>query len=103
MGDGLPPGSFVSFVPMGHLLVPLIIWLMKRDEYDLVADQGREALNFQLNATLWLVVCALLCFVLVGIPMLVLLAVVIPVLSIIAAVKAHGAERYRYPGIIRFF
>ena len=36
-------------VPLGHILGPMVVWLIKKDEYPLVEDQGREALNFQIN------------------------------------------------------
>ena len=33
-------------VPFGTILGPLILWLMKKDDFDYVNQQGREALNF---------------------------------------------------------
>ena len=39
-------------VPFGNILGPLIIWLIKRNEYVFVNDQGKSALNFQITLTL---------------------------------------------------
>ena len=33
--------------PFGNILGPLIIWLSKREDYPLVADQGKEILIFK--------------------------------------------------------
>nr|MBA3608943.1 DUF4870 domain-containing protein [Chthoniobacterales bacterium] len=48
------------------------------------------------------VVAFLLCFVLIGIPILILLYLLNIVLVIIASLKASGGELYRYPFTIRF-
>ena len=40
--------TFAVFVfPVGNIIAPLIIWLIKKDEFPLVDDQGKEVLNFQ--------------------------------------------------------
>ncbi|MBN8798316.1 MAG: DUF4870 domain-containing protein, partial [Stenotrophomonas nitritireducens] len=36
-------------IPLGNLLGPLIVWLVKKDTMPFVADQGREALNFNIT------------------------------------------------------
>ena len=65
-------------IPFGNILGPLIIWLIKKDEYPFVDDQGKEALNFQISMTVYLIVSVLLCFVLVG---FILLPIVAPMTS----------------------
>lgn len=88
-------------VPFGNILGPLVIWLIKKDEYPLVNDQGKEALNFQISITIWVAVALVLSFVLIGIPLLVAIIIFSVVMTIIAAVKANGGESYRYPLTIR--
>jgi uncharacterized Tic20 family protein len=92
-------------------LGPLIIWLIKKDQSKFVDDQGKEALNFQLN---------LLGYVLLSIPVGLLIALVtlgfgifllIPlyaalgvygiIMPILAAVDANKGNLYRYPATIR--
>ncbi len=41
------------FVPFGWILGPLIIWLMKRDEFQFVDEHGKAALNFFISITIW--------------------------------------------------
>ena len=89
-------------IPFANIFGPLVMWLLKREEWELVDDQGKESLNFQITWTIYLFISIALCFVLVG---FVLLPVVIlgdVILVTVAAVKASEGRRYRYPLTIRF-
>jgi uncharacterized Tic20 family protein len=88
-------------IPFGNIIGPLIIWLVKRDEMSFVADQGKEALNFNISMTIYMMVSGVLVFVLIGIPLLIVLAIAWLVLAILAAVKANEGMAYRYPLIMR--
>ena len=90
-------------------LGPLIVYLIKKDEDAFVADQAREALNFNLSFLLYLVVLGVVTFVLIFlivglflIPLLIALAIAHVVLVIIAGVQANKGIAYRYPLTIRF-
>jgi len=89
--------------PFGHVIGPLVLWLMKKDELPEVDYHGCEAVNFQISMTIYVFVAALLCLVLIGIPILIGLVIFDLVVIIIAAVKANDGKRYRYPLCIRFF
>ena len=94
--------GFAGFAfPFGNVILPLIFWQIKKDEFPFVDDQGKEAVNFQISITLYVLACIPLTFVCVG--MLLLPAVVIfaVVMLIIAAIKANGGQAYRYPLCIR--
>ncbi len=91
------------FTGIGHILGPLIVWLLKRDGNPFVDDQGKEALNFQITFSIYIGVAFLLCFVLIGIPLLWALGIFHIVCMIIAAVKARDGVTFRYPATIRFF
>lgn len=95
--------AFIGFigVPFGHILGPLVIWLVKREGMPFVDDQGKESLNFQISMTIYGFVAGLLCFVLIGIPLLILLLIADVVLIIVAAIKANSGVAYRYPITIR--
>jgi uncharacterized Tic20 family protein len=90
-------------------LGPLVVYLIKKDEDPFVADQAREALNFNLSFLLYLAVLGVATFVLilliVGlllIPVLIALVIVHLVFVIIAGVQANKGIAYRYPLTIRF-
>lgn len=88
-------------IPFGHILGPLLVWLIKKDEYPLVEEQGKEALNFQISMTIYTIISGVLIFVAIGIILLPALLVLNIALTIIAAVKTSEGETYRYPLTIR--
>ena len=90
------------FFGLGCLIGPLVIWLVKKDTMPFVDDQAKEALNFNITVAIAAVVCWILVFVLIGIPLVILLGLAWLVFVIIAAIKANEGERYRYPFILRF-
>jgi hypothetical protein len=88
-------------VPFGNILGPLVVWLVKKDEYAFVDDQGKEALNFQISITIYSLVSGVLILALIGIPLLIAVILFSVVMTVIAAIKANGGEYYRYPLTIR--
>jgi len=95
--------AFSGFViPLGNVLGPLVIWLIKKDEMPFVNDQGKESLNFQLTMMIALIISAILVVVLIGFALLAILAVFQIIVLIIATIKANEGVRYRYPYAIRF-
>lgn len=95
---GTLAGYMVGF---GHIAVPLVIWLMKKDESEFVRENALESLNFQISMTIWLVISAILTVVLIGIPMLIVLGIIDLVCIVLATIKASNGESYRYPLTIR--
>ena len=89
-------------IPFGSFLGPLIVWLVKRNEYDYVDIQGKEALNFQLTVLLAMLVSGVLMLVVVGFILLAFIGIFSLVMTIIASVKASSGEYYQYPLTIRF-
>jgi uncharacterized Tic20 family protein len=95
-------GAFAGYIiPFGHIIAPLIIWLIKKDESPLVADQGKESLNFQISITIYAIVALLLTLILIGYILFVAIMIFDLVMVIIAAVRANSGEKYRYPLCIR--
>jgi uncharacterized Tic20 family protein len=93
-------GVFIHFP--GHLIPPLIVWLMKREESPELDAHGKEAVNFQISMLIYNAIAAVFCLVLIGFFFLAVLWVLNAVLVIIAAIKASDGEFYRYPMTIRF-
>lgn len=88
-------------VPFGHIVGPLILWLIKKEEYSSVDAHGKESLNFQISMTIYASVALVLCFIAIGVPLLVIIALADFVLVIIATVKVNNGESYRYPCNLR--
>lgn len=90
---------------IGHVLGPLIIWLVKKEGHPFVAEHAKEALNFQITITLIAIVAILMCFTVIlaviGVPILIGLHLYQVVCIIIAAIKANEGVMYRYPLTLR--
>jgi uncharacterized Tic20 family protein len=92
--------TFVG-IPLGNILGPLVVWLLKRNDHPFVDDQGKEALNFQISMTIYGIIAGILVILLVGIALLALVAIADFILVIVASMKANDGELYRYPFTIR--
>src|SRR5438067_12696096 len=92
-------GLFFHF--LGHLLGPLIVWLVKRGDSPEFDAHRKESLNLQTSMLIYDAIAAILCFVLIGIPILIALWVLNTVFVIIASVKASEGTLHRYPFTIR--
>jgi uncharacterized Tic20 family protein len=95
--------AFTGFViPLGSVLGPLIVWMIKKDEMPFVNDQGKESLNFQLTMLIAMVISVILIFVFIGFFLLGALLIFQIIVIIVASIKANDGVRYRYPYTIRF-
>ena len=89
-------------VPFGNILGPLIIWLIKKDDFAFVNDQGTESLNFQISITIYSIVAGLLvCLGGLGLFLLIPLGIFGLVMVIIASISVNKGTAYRYPLCIR--
>lgn len=89
-------------VPLGSIIAPLVMFLIKKDEFPFGGDQAKEALNFNISVAIYFIVSFFLVFVIVGIPLLIALGIFWFVVTIIAAIKSNEGVFYRYPLCIRF-
>ena len=89
-------------IPFGNVIGPLIVWMVKKDEMPFVDDQGKEAINFQISMTLYILLAGISIFCVIGIVLLPAAIIIQLVFTIVAAVKAGSGEPYRYPLTIRF-
>ena len=90
------------FVPWaGHILGPLIVWLVKRGDSAEIDEHGRESLNFQISMLIYNLIAGVLCLVLIGFVILGILHILNLVLVIVASIQASEGKLYRYPITIR--
>jgi uncharacterized Tic20 family protein len=90
-------GIFTSFV------VPLIIYLIKKDEDAFIADQSKEALNFHITVIIAYFALIVISIITVGFGALLfpVLGLGVLILGIIAGLKANDGIAYRYPFTLR--
>jgi uncharacterized Tic20 family protein len=85
----------------GHILGPLIVWLVKRGESAEIDAHGKEALNFQISMLIYNVIAGILCLLVIGFALLAVLHILNVVFVIIAALRASEGQMYRYPLTLR--
>jgi uncharacterized Tic20 family protein len=91
----LSPLAFVFIGPLA-LVIPLVLWLVRKDHSTFNDDHGRETVNFLISYLLWML---LFCWTII-IP--VVLVIVGIVNMIRGAVAAGSGEYFRYPMTVRF-
>ena len=84
-------------------IAPLIIWMISKDQPQkgFVADQAKEALNFQITVIIALCIAGVLIVIFLGILLVPMILVVNFVLCILAGLKAREGVAYRYPFTLR--
>jgi len=102
----LAGGTGLIFIPFGGLVLftmlgPLIIWRTKGQNMPFVAEQAKEALNFQITIFLLGLVIAPLMLILIGFVFLSILGLINLILVIIAAIQVSDGKPYRYPFCLR--
>lgn len=90
-------------IPFGNVIGPLVVWMIKREESPFIDYHGKEALNFQISMSIYIIAAAILVLIAVGILLLIALGIFGLIMIVIASVKANSGEKYRYPLTIRFF
>ncbi|MEM9065797.1 MAG: DUF4870 domain-containing protein [Planctomycetota bacterium] len=92
--------SFVAPV-LGPLIGALVMWLIKKDESQLIHDHGKEVVNFQISLLIYTLISAVLTVVLIGFPMLAAVAVLGIVGMIMGAIAGNRGVYFRYPVCLR--
>jgi uncharacterized Tic20 family protein len=87
-------------IPFGGVVVPIIIWVVKKDS-PVISAIAKQAilLNVIVFCLIIASVIAMLTIVLlpIAIPFLIVLGLAAIVLPIVGAIKANGGVYYRYP------
>ena len=99
----------LTIIPFANVIVPSVVWWMKRDVHPYINEQGREAINFQISIALyfllvsagvWLLKIILIGHLLFWLPGLVFIAGIGG--AICGAMRAHDGGPFQYPLILRF-
>ncbi len=91
------PTSSDLWLPFGHLVSPLVVWLWKRKESDFIDDAGKESLNFQIAMTSYGIILAALGLSIKGVSLLIFLTILDAAFVVVAGVKTSYGKTYRYP------
>lgn len=86
----------------GGIIAPIVIWMLFRDQSPVIDQHGKNIINWWISSFIYGVVSAILCFVIIGIPLLIILAMLTVLFPIIGAIKAGNGEVWKYPMTIAF-
>ncbi|MAD97296.1 MAG: tRNA modification GTPase [Flavobacteriaceae bacterium] len=82
---------------IGGFVVPLVIWLFKRDEVLNLDDQARQILNFRISMFIYIVLCLPLLIFGVGFIGLLIISILYLVFPILNAIRANNGQETSYP------
>ena len=89
-------------IPFGGLIVPIVIWQIKKAELPEIDAHGKVVVNWIISVIIYGIISGLLCIVLIGIPLVLALVVLHIIFPIIGGVKASNGELWPYPMSIAF-
>ncbi|MEN8834998.1 MAG: DUF4870 domain-containing protein [Polaribacter sp.] len=93
--------DFVSGI--GGFVVPLILWLTKKDEVYDMDEHGKAILNFRISMFIYVIICIPLILLLgLGILGLIVLGFSYLIFPITNAIKASNGELPSYPFSFKF-
>lgn len=96
--------QFAGYViPLGGLILPLVIWQMKRSELPGIDAHGKVVANWIVSEVIYGAMFLVLMFVLIGIPLLLVLLLLSVVFPVIGAIKANQGTVWKYPLSLRIF
>jgi uncharacterized Tic20 family protein len=99
--------SFVAFAGVPSFIGPLVVWLLQKDRDPFVADEAREALNFNLSLLLYVAIAIVAMILTLGLGLIIIIPVALVaapawlVVTALAAVRAADGKSFRYPATIR--
>ncbi|WP_347174416.1 DUF4870 domain-containing protein [Polaribacter uvawellassae] len=92
--------DFVSGI--GGFIVPLILWLVKKDEVYGMDTHGKAILNFRITMFIYLLICIpLVLFLGLGIVGFIVIGIFYLIFPIINAIRANNNEAPNYPFSIK--
>jgi len=115
--DSVPSGSgdretnmwamFIHFsilcgwaVPLAGLIVPILLWQIKKDELPGIVPHAHVVLNWIATSLVYALICFILTFVVIGVFGFIALAIATIIFAVVGGVKANDGELWEYPGTI---
>ena len=87
-------------VPIGGLIVPIILWQLKKDELPGTVAHAHVVLNWIVTSLVYALICFILTIVVIGIFGFIALGLATVIFAIVGGIKANNGEFWEYPGTI---
>ena len=95
--------QLLTFAGGVGVAAPIVMWAISKDESRAANRHGLVILNWCVSALIYGLVSGILCFVVIGIPMIVVLGALTVIFPIIGAIKCNEGTLWKYPLSIQFF
>lgn len=109
---GLEERTWCMLMHLSQLLIfaggigvaaPIVMWAISKDDSRAANRHGLVILNWYISALIYGLVCVVLFFVVIGIPMAIALSALTVIFPIIGAMKCNEGTLWKYPLSIQFF
>ena len=109
---GLEERTWCMLMHLSQLLIfaggigvaaPIVMWAVSKDDSRAAHRHGLVILNWYISALIYGLVSGALCFIVIGIFMLPVLAALTVIFPIIGAMKCNEGTLWKYPLSIQFF
>lgn len=90
-------------VPLAGLILPIVLWQIKKDESEVIDKHGKIVANWIITAFILGLISFVLTPLIIGIFMFIGLGIAAIVFPIIGAIKANNGEAWAYPMSFKFF
>ena len=109
---GLEERTWCMLMHLSQLLIfaggigvaaPIVMWAVSKDDSRAANRHGLVILNWYISALIYGLVAGALCFIVIGIFMLPVLAALTVIFPIIGAMKCNEGTLWKYPLSIQFF
>ncbi len=87
---------------IGGFIVPLVLWLTKKDEIIGMNEQGKAILNFRISMFIYAIICIPLMLILIGFLGLFIIGLCYLIFPISNAIKVSNGKEPNYPFSIEF-
>jgi uncharacterized Tic20 family protein len=87
-------------VPIAGLIVPIILWQVKKDELPGIVPHAHIVLNWIVTSLVYAAICFVLLIVFIGVLGFVVLGILTVVYAVIGGLKANDGIIWEYPGTI---
>lgn len=94
--------QLLHFAAGAGVVIPIVMWVVSKDKNTEADRHGVAIINWMITLFIIMAVSGVLAVVLIGIPILIIYALLSVIVPIVAAVKAANGEHWVYPTSIRF-
>jgi uncharacterized protein len=87
-------------IPLAGLIVPIILWQMKKDELPGIVPHAHIVMNWMVTSLVYAAICFVLLIIVIGAFGFMVLGIATIIFAIVGGLKANDGITWEYPGTI---